>query len=68
MGPDVTIISQDEIVPPKVQRYLSDHPTLSGELTKHRSRKFFVTDLTDQAVQLAARLYGKSIKIERVKL
>ena len=68
MGPDVAIISQDEIVPPKVERYLDGHPALSAGLTQHGSREFLVTDLTDQAVQLAARLYGKSIDIERVEL
>ncbi len=68
MGPGVAIISQDEIIPAKVQRYLSAHPNLNAAISSQRSREFLVTDLTNQAGQLAARLYGKSIKIDRVEL
>ncbi len=68
MGHGVTIISQDEIIPAKVHQYLIAHPGLDLTISKQRSREFLVTDLTDQAVQLAARLYGKPIKIDRVEL
>lgn len=68
MGDGVIIISQDEIIPPKLKSYLEKHSDLRSELSRNRSRKFLVTDLTNQAVQLAARLYGKSVRIELIEL
>jgi glutamate racemase len=68
MGEGVTVISQDEFIPQKISAYLDRHSGLRDSLSTGGSCRFAVTDKTDQAVRLAARLYGRSIELELVKL
>jgi glutamate racemase len=68
VGEGVAVISQDEFIPGKISEYLDRHPQLKGRLSNHGTLRFSVTDKTDQAVRLAARLYGRSIELELVKL
>jgi glutamate racemase len=66
MGESVTIIAQNEIIPEKLRSYLKVHDEIASKLTRNSTRKFLVTDLTDQAVRQAAQLYGQSIELELV--
>lgn len=68
MGEDVTVLSQDEFIPTQVASYLDRHKNLRNRLSSDSSVRFAVTDKTDQAVRLAARLYGRSIELELVSL
>jgi glutamate racemase len=68
MGKGITIISQDDIIPAKLRDYLERHRELKNQLSRGATRTFHVTDKTDQAVRLAAQLYGRSIELEQVTL
>ena len=66
VGDKVTVISQDEIVPPKLADYLRHHPEIDRTLAKGGQRQFQVTDLTDDSRRLATELFGEPIKLEHI--
>jgi glutamate racemase len=68
VGPNVTVISQDEIVPQKLGDYLRRHPELEAKLSGTGANRFEVTDLTSQAQVLASRLYGAEVKLQEIVL
>ncbi len=64
LGQDIAILSQDEIIPEKLEDYLKRHPEISDQLSRNASNKFYVSDLT-QGYEVAARkIYDHTIKIE----
>lgn len=56
------IISQDEIIPKKLQDYLERHPEISKKLSTENSVKILVTDKTKMVTELTHRWFGKNIK------
>jgi len=65
MGPQVDIISQDDIVPAKLVDYLDRHPEYMNAITQNGETQFLVTDITDSYCVAAQKLYGEDIKIEK---
>lgn len=63
MGPATKILSQDEIIPPKLLDYLERHPEYAEKMTKGRKIEFYVSDLTDSYARAAAKIYGRAIDI-----
>jgi len=63
---NVTVISQDEIVPKKLRDYLDRHPDIDAKLTKTGSRQFLTTDLAPSTNEVAALLFGGVIDLEKV--
>ena len=61
------IISQDEILPQKLQQYLNRHPEISGKLSKRGKIKLLVTKLNPNYVSLAKKWFGKA-KLKQVKI
>lgn len=55
-GRSVKIISQDEIVPKKLKNYFFRHPEIQNLLSKRRSLKVLVTDLTRHTKNLSPKL------------
>jgi glutamate racemase len=68
VGDDVNLILQDELLPLKLRDYLMRHPEYTNKLSQGTAPEFHLTDKTDQAVQLAARLYGRPVDIELVSI
>lgn len=66
--PGVDLIAQDEIIPPKLADYLRRHPEIANDIGRAGSSEFFVSDITDGYVAGAQRLYGESIKLEKVDM
>jgi glutamate racemase len=64
----VTIISQDEIIPLKLSKYLKNNTEITKLLSKKGTRKFSVTQFNKNFQIVASRLFGKKIKLEVVKL
>ncbi len=62
----VVLISQETVIPEKVRDYLARHPEIERLLTRKKTRRFFVTDLTDQFKKMASDWFGKKINIEKV--
>jgi len=56
---NVTIISQDEIIPKTVKEFLSTHPDIEKKISKKGIAKILVTDKTKNMERLAHKWFGK---------
>ncbi len=68
VGPDVAIIAQNECVPPKLQDYVSRHPEVARQLSRHASQVFYVTDHTPSYQSLGATLFKKPLMFDTIEL
>jgi glutamate racemase len=66
--PDVTVISQDDVVPPKLVDYLSRHPEINGRLDQKGRFQTLVTDLTPSYTAIGETLFGERLHFEKVSL
>jgi glutamate racemase len=55
----VVIISQDEIIPKKFKEYLENHAEISKKLSRRRTVKILVTDITSNISKLSREWFGK---------
>lgn len=58
----VKIISQDEIIPKKLKNYFARHPEIENKLSKNKTAKILVTDLTKSVNKLSKKWFGASTK------
>jgi glutamate racemase len=65
VGRDVKLISQDEIIPLKLEAYLKRHNDMQGRLSHNGTIKYIVSDLTKSYQKTAAIIVGETIKIEK---
>lgn len=63
-GPDIKLLSQDEIIPFKLQDYLNRHPEISIQLSRKHHTEFYVSDITESYRKAAAHIYGEAIEIQ----
>lgn len=68
LGVDFCLLSQDEIIPQKLQDYLNRHPEYSDLITRNGRSDFYVTDLTDNYSQTARVIYDDQITIQKVSI
>lgn len=68
MGKKIEVISQDEIIPGKLVDYLKRHSEFEKKLAKHRKREFLVTALNKNFADVAARLFGRKLKLKLINL
>lgn len=64
-GENVTILSQDEIIPAKLTDYLRRHPEHNGLISRNGATEFEVSDLTEGYVRTAREIYGGEIEIRK---
>lgn len=64
MGADVSILSQDEIIPAKLEDYLWRHPEIDGKISRGGSVRFFISEITQGYLNAARKIYGRDIEIE----
>lgn len=67
MGKKGMVISQDEIIPPKLASYLKRHKEIEKQLSKTGKKIFEVTKLNSGYKKVAKNLFGKNLKFEVVK-
>lgn len=67
VGKKVNIISQDEIIPKKLDTYLNKHKKIESKLSKNSSREFYVTKMNKSLKDISKRLFGKDLKFEVVR-
>jgi len=65
VGADVKIISQDDIIPRKLEDYLKRHDNMQGRLTTHGTMKYIVSDITNSYQSAAETIAGETIKLEK---
>jgi glutamate racemase len=68
LGPGIKIIDQTEIIPPKLENYLSRHPEINAKLSKGGKRGYFVTKRTKEFNEVARLLAGKKIPFKLARL
>lgn len=68
VGPDITIISQDEIIPPKLDDYLNRHPEIHKKLSKNGDTIYQVSDITESYVKAAQHICGFPITITQTDI
>jgi len=62
------VVSQDEVIPEKLEDYLRRHPEIEQKLDQNGERWYHVTDITVGCVQLAEELAGQPVDMKRVEL
>jgi len=68
LGKNIKLISQDEIIPKKLKEYLCKHSEIERKLSKNKSAKILVTDITKNVEKLSKEWFGKNTKPELVQL
>jgi glutamate racemase len=61
----VRILSQDEIIPPKLRSYLQRHEEMNSRLSQDRTLKAYVTDDNPATIKNIRNMVGEDIEIER---
>ena len=64
----ILVIYQDEIIPTKLRDYLFHHPEIERKLLKNSEHQFLVTDLTDNLIKLASRLFTDQIILKSIEI
>ncbi len=68
VGKKIRIISQEEIIGPKLKDYLKRHPEIEKKLSKTNKKIFLTTDLTERFQKLGSKIFGKKIYPKRIRL
>jgi len=75
LGNKIKVLSQDEIVPKKLKEYFKRHSEIENNLSKNKTTKILLTDLTKNIEKLSQKWFGhakgqagKDTKPELVKL
>ena len=61
----VRVLSQDEIIPPKLKNYLSRHPEMEEKLSKNGSFEIFATDVNPSFIKNVEKLMGQDITAQQ---
>jgi glutamate racemase len=64
----VSLLSQGAIVAPSLADYLSRHPEIDSQLTRHATRQFLTTDQSEGFDRLAETFLGYPVLSEKVEL
>jgi glutamate racemase len=64
IGPDIKIISEANVVPKKLEKYLKKHSELERALGKHSNIRFYSTGHIDTFKLLGSKLFGRPIQVE----
>ncbi len=62
----VRILSQDEIIPPKLRTYLLNHPEMEERLSTGNSFTICATDVNQGFIKNVANMMGEELPIEKV--
>lgn len=64
----IQLVSQEEIIGPKLFDYLKRHPEIEKKLGKSKKRIFLTTDSTDKFQKLGSQFFGKKISPKIISL
>lgn len=66
VGENITLLSQDDIIPAKLKDYLGRHPEY--KIGRNGIEEFHVSDLTENYIKSAQVIYGDKIKVEKARI
>jgi glutamate racemase len=61
----VRVLSQDEIIPPKLKDYLNRHPEMESRLSQNGTFSIFATDVNASFLKNLEKLMGKGVIAEK---
>jgi len=67
VGDNISLISQDEIIPDKLIDYLTRHQEISNKINKQGDTSFYVSDITQSYINAAKHIYKSNINIKLAK-
>ena len=59
------ILSQDEIIPGKLEDYLSRHSEIADKVSMNGTINFYVSDITPGYISASEKIYGDKINIQK---
>ncbi len=65
VGSDITILSQNDVIPQKLEEYLNNHPEYSQKISRNGDISFFMSDITDSYTKSAQEIFNANIAIEK---
>jgi len=68
LGKKIKIIAQEELLPDKIENYLTKHKEIRKKLSKDGKFELLVTKLDERYKKLAREWFGSKIKPELIKL
>ena len=68
LGKNIQIISQDELIPKKLKVYFARHPEIEKKLSKNKTAKILVTDITQSVNKLTNKWFGGKVKPRLIQL
>ena len=63
----VRILSQDEIIPPKLKDYLNRHPEMEERLSKNGQFDIYATDVNPSFLENVRNLMGEGFEAQEAK-
>jgi glutamate racemase len=66
IGNRVTIIDSSEVVAESLALFLASHPAIERQLERNGESHYYVSDVTDAAIDTARKVFGRSITLEKV--
>lgn len=66
LGHDFPILSQDDIIPAKLEDYLKRHPEIDLHISRNGRMDFLISDVTDGYINAAHDMYDDTIDLEYV--
>lgn len=68
IGPDIELISEDDVVPQSLSNYLHRHPEIESRITRDVPTKFFSTGDLARFDALGSTFFGSAIHAERADI
>lgn len=64
IGKRVRVIDSAEAVATELQSFITDNPDIAANLAVAADNRYFVSDVTDAALGVAAKIFGRKINLE----
>ncbi len=64
---NIPVLSQDEIIPSKLQDYMLRHPEITEKIGQDSQENFFATDVTPAYISSACNFYTRPITIQKIE-
>ena len=68
IGKRVEIIDPSNAVAENLKEFFENHPEIDNLLEKNGRSRFFVSDVTDHFEAIAKDIYGKNVRLEKIRI
>lgn len=68
IGKKIKIVSQEEIIPKKLENYLERHPEIESKIGKGGDREILVTEVTEGFEKTAKKWLGREVELKAIVL